>query len=671
MKTKIEQKAIETIKVLSLEQINEANSGHPGICLGAAPMIHTLYAHNLKVLPDKYDWFNRDRFVLSAGHGSALLYSMLHLAGFGVSALDLQRFRSLGSITPGHPEYEMTPGVDATTGPLGQGIAMAVGMAIAEEFLAAKYNEKDLDVINHYTYVICGDGDLQEGVSQEAISLAGHLGLGKLIVLYDSNDIQLDTETNKTFSEKIKMKFEAMNWHYQFVEDGTNVKSIDEAIKQAQTVVDKPSIIEVKTVIGLGSSLAGTSKVHGSPLPSEEVVAFRKAVGGESFTVDTKVYEFYYDRINERGRKEYENWQNKLSVYKLRYPKKYRELVDVMENKLTVDFNEITLNYDLEHVAATRVSSGEVLEFVSSKHPTLIGGSADLSSSTKVKGADGDFSRENRTGRNINFGVREHAMAAICNGMALHGGVRPFCGGFLVFSDYMKPAMRLSALMNLPVIYVFTHDSIAVGEDGPTHQPIEHLTMLRTIPNMTVIRPADANEVKSAWNYIINEHNEGPVCLILTRQNLPTVTRYNPNAVQLGAYTVRPERESLGGLIIATGSELHLALEAQKELIKEGYDVRVISMPSINLFEKQTTAYKEQLIPSYITKRLVLEMSEGTSLERYAGSFGEVYKITSFGSSCPGNLLVSEYGYTVEKIVEAYKALPNIEIVRYFDNIKK
>ncbi|HOA63484.1 MAG TPA: transketolase [Bacilli bacterium] len=668
MKTNIERKAIETIKTLSLEQINQAKSGHPGICLGAAPIIHTLFAHHLKVLPEKGGWFNRDRFVLSAGHGSALLYSMLHLIGFGVSVSDLQKFRQLGSITPGHPEYELTPGVEATTGPLGQGISMAVGMAIAEEFLAAKYNEKDVDVVNHYTYVLCGDGDLQEGVAQEAISLAGHLGLGKLIVLYDSNDVQLDTLTHKTTSENVKMKFEALNWHYELVEDGTDIESISNAIIKAQNVTDKPSIIEIKTVIGLGSSLAGTPKVHGSPLPSSEVENFRKNLGGKEFTVDTKVYEFYYNKITLRGRKEYENWQNKLSIYKLRYPEKYQEFLDIMENNIKVDLNVDKLNFDLNYSAATRVSSGIVLDYISTQHPTIIGGSADLSSSTKAKGADGDFSKENRTGRNINFGVREHAMAAICNGMALHGGVRAFCGGFLVFADYMKPAIRLSALMKLPVIFIFTHDSIAVGEDGPTHQPIEHLTMLRTIPNMTVIRPADANEVKSAWNYIINDHLNGPVCLILTRQDVPTLTKYNSKAVPLGAYTASPERERLDGIIIATGSELQLAMEAQKRLLKDGHDVRVVSMPSSNLFERQTYAYKEQLIPAYITKRLIVEMSEGSSLQKYAGSFGEVYSISGFGSSAPGRLLVSEYGYTVDKIVEAYKNLPNIEIHRYFDN---
>lgn len=664
MKKNIEEKAIETIRVLAIEQINEAKSGHPGIALGAAPMIHALYAQNMKICPEKSNWFNRDRFVLSAGHGSALLYSMLHLAGYGVSLLDLQQFRSLGSITPGHPESDLTPGVDATTGPLGQGMAMATGMAIAEEFLAAKYNEKDLKVVNHYTYVICGDGDLQEGIAQEAVSLAGHLRLSKLIVLYDSNDIQLDTKVNQTNTENVKMKFEAMNWHYQLVEDGTNLEAINKAINNAKENSDKPSIIEVKTTIGLGSTLAGTPKVHGAPLPAEEVKAFRDALGGAKFTVDTDVYAYYYDNITVKGRKAYEDWQNLMSIYQLRYPNKHNELMQVIENEIVVDLSDKKIKFDLDYTAATRVSSGEVLNHINTHHPTTIGGSADLSSSTRVKGINGDFSLDNRLGRNINFGVREHAMAAICNGLALHGGVRPFCSGFMVFSDYMKPAMRLSALMHLPVIYVFTHDSIAVGEDGPTHQPIEQLSMLRTIPHFNVIRPADANEVKAAWDFAINETKDHPTAIILTRQDVETVTTYNPKSVRLGAYIVSHEQKDLDGILIATGSEVKLAIDAQKELLREDIDVRVISMPSTNQFDKQLIAYKEQLMPSYVTKRLAIEMSEGSTLDKYVGLFGQVYNITTFGRSCPSKLLVNEYGYNVQKIVETFKNLPNIEITR-------
>lgn len=659
MSKKIDQKAIDTIRVLSVEQIGKANSGHPGIALGAAPMIHTLYSSFMNVLPKNPNWFDRDRFVLSAGHGSSMLYSMLHLSGFDVKKEDLMQFRQFGSITPGHPENHLTQGVDATAGPLGQGISMAVGMGIAESFLAAKYNKEDLDIVNHYTYVICGDGDLQEGVAQEAMSLAGHLGLGKLIVLYDSNGIQLDTEVALANTENTRMKMIGMNWHYQIVPDGNRIADIESAIQKALEVQDQPSIIEIKTIIGIHSSLAGTSKVHGSPLPKEEVIDFRKKLGGEAFSVAQEVYDFYQSKL-VRANEKFDKWQEKLNKYKEMYNEEYQEFTKAISKEISIDMNGITFAKDYK--GATRASGGKVLDYINTTHPTTIGGSADLASSTKVKGVDGVFSKENRLGRNILFGVREHAMAAISNGLSLHGGVVPFCGGFMVFSDYMKPAIRLSALMELPVIYAFTHDSIAVGEDGPTHQPIEQLTMLRSIPNMNVMRPADASEVKSAWEYAINHGKNHPSAIIMTRQDVPSVTEYNFETFKKGAYIVKHEEKQLDGILIASGSELSLAIEAQKLLALEGLDIRVVSMPSTFLFDQQTKEYQEMILPTNVSKKLAIEMSEASTYYKYVGTLGKVYNINSFGASSPGEVVVEKYGFTKEKVKEAFLSMKEYRI---------
>lgn len=659
MSKKIDQKAIDTIRVLSVEQIGKANSGHPGIALGAAPMIHTLYSSFMNVLPKNPNWFDRDRFVLSAGHGSSMLYSMLHLSGFDVKKEDLMQFRQFGSITPGHPENHLTQGVDATAGPLGQGISMAVGMGIAESFLAAKYNKEDLDIVNHYTYVICGDGDLQEGVAQEAMSLAGHLGLGKLIVLYDSNGIQLDTEVALANTENTRMKMIGMNWHYQIVPDGNRIADIESAIQKAREVQDQPSIIEIKTIIGIHSSLAGTSKVHGSPLPKEEVIDFRKKLGGEAFSVAQEVYDFYQSKL-VRANEKFDKWQEKLNKYKEMYNEEYQEFTKAISKEISIDMNGITFAKDYK--GATRASGGKVLDYINTTHPTTIGGSADLASSTKVKGVDGVFSKENRLGRNILFGVREHAMAAISNGLSLHGGVVPFCGGFMVFSDYMKPAIRLSALMELPVIYAFTHDSIAVGEDGPTHQPIEQLTMLRSIPNMNVMRPADASEVKSAWEYAINHGKNHPSAIIMTRQDVPSVTEYNFETFKKGAYIVKHEEKQLDGILIASGSELSLAIEAQKLLALEGLDIRVVSMPSTFLFDQQTKEYQEMILPTNVSKKLAIEMSEASTYYKYVGTLGKVYNINSFGASSPGEVVVEKYGFTKEKVKEAFLSMKEYRI---------
>ena len=659
MSKNIVEKAIESIRVLSAEQVSHANSGHPGIALGAAPMIHTLYSDFMKVVPSNPKWFNRDRFVLSAGHGSSMLYSMLHLAGYELKMDDLKQFRQFGSLTPGHPESHLTAGVDATTGPLGQGLAMAVGMSIAESFLASKYNKNKFPVIDHHTYVICGDGDLQEGVAQEAMSLAGHLGLGKLIVLYDSNDIQLDTRVELANTENARMKAIGMNWHYQFVADGNRVEDIHAAILKAKEVEDQPSLIEIKTIIGYNSSLAGTSKVHGAPLPKAEVEQMRKKLGGEAFSIAEDVYNYYQEKM-KLAEQEYVQWNTMLEKYKVEYETEYEELFGVLNGTFKVSFAE--LDFPIDYSAATRASGGKVLDFINSIHPTTIGGSADLASSTKVKGNLGDFSKENRNGRNILFGVREHAMAAISNGLALHQGVVPFCGGFMVFSDYMKPAMRLSAIMELPVIYAFTHDSIAVGEDGPTHQPIEQLTMLRSIPNMNVMRPADANEVKSAWEYAINHGNNHPSTIVMTRQDLPTETKYDFNKFKKGAYVLSPESAQLDGILIASGSEVSIALEAQALLKKEGIDVRVVSMPSTFLFDRQEESYKEEVLPFSVSRKLAIEMSEASTYYKYVGTRGQVYNIHTFGASSPGDTVVKEYGFTAEKIAEAFLKMKDYKI---------
>ena len=643
-----EQLAINTIRVLGVEAIDKANSGHPGIVLGAAPIMHTLFSKSMKIYPKESKWIDRDRFVMSAGHGSALLYATLHLTGYNISIDDLKKFRTLNSLTPGHPEVHLTDGVDASSGPLGQGIGEAVGLAISEKHLSAKFPK----LINHYTFALCGDGDLQEGISQEAISYAGHLGLNKLIVLYDSNDIQLDGEVKETFSEDVSMKFKSMNWEYILVKDGEDVEEIHHAVEKAK-LSSKPTLIEVKTIIGRGALSQGTSAVHGSPIKNEEVLAMRKAIGGDSFTVREEVYEFYREAA-KKGEAAYHKWKEFYSLLDT-------DLFDKMMNNQIIIDESLLPTFKIGESLATRVSSGKVLEKLNALNPMLIGGSADLSSSTKVAGADGVFTSQNPLGRNLKFGVREHAMAAICNGIALHGGLRPFCSGFFVFSDYMKPAIRLSAIMELPVIYLFTHDSIAVGEDGPTHQPIEQLTMLRSIPNLNVIRPADANEVKAAYKVALQSKTT-PTAIILTRQNLQTIIE-NVN-LEKGGYVVRDVKD-MDGIIIASGSELALALNAAEKLSEENINVRVVNMPAINLFEKQSEEYRNEVLPPYITKRLAIEMSEASHFFRYVGIFGDVLNINEFGKSAPGSKVMEYFSFTVDQVIAKYKALPKIDITRY------
>jgi transketolase len=653
----IQNQAINAIRALGVDAINKANSGHPGIVLGAAPMAYTLWANHLRVNPNAPMWYNRDRFVLSAGHGSALLYSLLHLSGFNVTIDDLKNFRQTDSKTPGHPEFGHTEGVDATTGPLGQGVAMATGMAMAERFLASKFNKERFEIFNHFTYVICGDGDLMEGVAQEAVSLAGHLGLGKLIVLYDSNDISLDGDTSTSFSDKTIAKFEAMGWHTEFVKDGNNIEAINESINRAKAETNKPSLIEIKTIIGFGAPNQGTHKVHGAPIGEEGSKVLREQLKWEydPFNVPELVYEHFKKTVKTRGIMEFTKSEDLLDGYKKEYPELHKELMNALENKIDVDLGSVLPTFDASHQAATREDSNVCLNAVKDAVPYLMGGSADLSSSTKAIFKNEPAFTRDQVGRNVMFGVREFAMAAIVNGMALHQGVRPFASTFFVFSDYLKPALRLGALMSLPTLYIFTHDSVAVGEDGPTHEPIEQLAMLRSIPNVQVIRPADGNETSAAYRVAL-ETNDQPTVLVLTRQKLPTVTQPSIEEFRRGAYILSEAKNNpIDGILIATGSEVHLALEAQKQLEEENIFTRVVSMPSMELFNRQSAEYKESVLPRKITKRLAIEMGSSFGWHQYVGLDGQVLGIDTFGASGPAEEVLPKFGFTANNIVKVFK----------------
>ncbi len=646
---RIDRLAIDTLRTLSVEEIEAANSGHPGIALGAAPILYTLYAKVLKVNPKDPEWFNRDRFIMGAGHGSSLLYATLHLAGFGVTIDDLKNFRKLDSRTPGHPEIHITSGVDCSSGPLGQGIPAAVGMAIAESQLAERYNRGGIDLVNHYTYVLVGDGDLQEGVTQEALSLGGHLGLNKLIILFDSNDIQLDGRVDECNTENMKQKIEAMGYDYQIVRYTENIDEIVSAINRAKES-EKPSFIELKTTIGKGSSAEGTNKVHGSPLSADDVAHFRELIGGNKFDVSNEVYNRFIER-NEQNARTYEIEMNNRFNYQMKFSGQYEEYEDQIMGGKTVDIRYDLPHYDSNYKKATRVSSGEILTKLSEADMRFIGGSADLFSSTKAKGVDGDFTKFNRLGRNIRFGVREHAMASICNGIALHGGFLPFCSGFFVFSDYLKPAVRLSALMNLQVLYLFSHDSIAVGEDGPTHQPIEQITMLRSIPNVNVIRPADAVEVKEAYEVFLKYQNR-PTVIVLTRQDVETVRIDDgDNMVMHGAYVIKEERGDLDLIIMATGSEVSLALKVSEALLDAGINARVVSMPSLNLFDEQSEAYIESVLPRGV-KRVAIEADDATHMYKYLGLDDLLINIDTFGISGKASLVMDYFGFNVDEVTK-------------------
>ncbi|NIK28090.1 transketolase [Thalassobacillus devorans] len=665
MSNTIEQTSINTIRTLTIDAVEKANSGHPGMPMGAAPMAYTLWTEYMNHNPKNSNWFNRDRFVLSAGHGSMLIYSLLHLSGYNVTIDDLKNFRQWDSKTPGHPEFGHTDGVEATTGPLGQGISMSTGMAMAEAHLAAKYNTADHKVVDHYTYCICSDGDLMEGVSQESASLAGHLGLGKLIVLYDSNDISLDGDLNRAFSESVEDRYKAYGWQVIRVEDGNDTKAISEAIKEAKENTDQPTMIEVKTVIGYGSpNKSGKADSHGAPLGEEEANAAKehyKWSHDEAFHVPEEVYQDFQEKIQKNGEAKESEWNDLLEAYNKANPELGSEFEKAVNGDLPEGWNKSLPTYTEEDKLATRASSGEAINALSEAIPYFFGGSADLAGSNKtaVKGED-DFSKNNYAGRNIWFGVREFAMAAALNGMALHGGLKVYAGTFFVFSDYMRPAIRLSALMNLPVNYVFTHDSIAVGEDGPTHEPVEQLSSLRAMPNLSVIRPADGNESSAAWRVAL-ESKTTPTALVLTRQGLPTLPGTADHAyegVKKGAYVLSPsEKETPDALLLATGSEVQLAVQAQAQLKEKGYDVRVVSMPSFDRFQAQPDEYKESVLPKSVTKRIAIEMASSFGWERYVGLDGTVIGIDIFGASAPGETVMKEYGFTVDNVVKQTEKL--------------
>ena len=650
--------SIATIRSLGIDTINKANSGHPGMVLGSAPALYTLFNKELNIYNKEENWINRDRFVLASGHASALLYSLLHLDGFDVTIDDLKNFRQLHSRTPGHPEIEMTHGVDASSGPLGQGIPMATGMAMAEKFLASQYNKENFDIIDHYTYVLCGDGDMQEGVTYEAASLAGHLSLGKLIVLYDANKVTLDGPLSMSFSENVKKRYEACNWQVIEVKDGNDIQEIHKAIKKGKKEQYKPTLIIVNTVIGFGSENQGTNKVHGAPLGKEDGKNAKLSYGfdHEEFYVPEEVYEDFKKSI-KRGKSKFNKWNKLFKEYKNQYPQEAKQLEDAIDGKYTLDVEEIIKNYPAGHNDATRNTSLEIIQEVAKQNPTFLSGTADLASSTKtqIKGQN-NFSVEDYSGRNLVFGIREFAMVAILNGMTLHKGVKVSAGGFLVFSDYFKAAVRMACLMKLPIILPLSHDSIAVGEDGPTHQPIEQFAMLRSIPNMHVIRPGDAVEMAAAWKLAI-ESKENPTALILTRQNVETMAGSSVEGVSKGAYIIGKEEKQCDAIIIASGSEVNLAMNAKTELLKKGIDVRVVSMPCQEIFDQQDKAYKQSVLPNDVRKRLSVEMASSFGWHKYVGLDGIVMSIDEFGRSAPANQVIKSFGFTVDKVVENVEKL--------------
>lgn len=645
--------AINTIRILSAEAIEKAKSGHPGLPMGCAPMAYTLWSRQLKHNPADSKWFDRDRFVLSAGHGSMLLYSLFHIFGYGTTMEDIKNFRQYGSKTPGHPEYGYTNGVETTTGPLGQGIANAVGMAIAEAYLANKFNRPGYKVVDHYTYAICGDGCLMEGISGEASSLAGTLKLGKLILLYDSNSISIEGSTSIAFREDVGKRYEAYGWQVLKVEDGTDVTAVEEAIKAAKAETEKPTIIIVKNIIGFGCpAKQGKASVHGSPLGEENLEATKKYLNWnyEPFTVPDEVKEYMVGFRKSAAKKE-DEWKELFKNYEKAYPELADEWKKWMSGEVSKDIDDESF-YKFDKPMATRQASGIVINRLSKFVPNLIGGSADLAPSNKTHMDDrGNFSAEDRSGSNMHFGIREHAMAAIANGMCVHGGLKPYVATFFVFCDYMKGAMRLSSLMNIPVTYVLTHDSIGVGEDGPTHEPIEQLAMLRSLPNMTTFRPADAKETAVGW-YLAMTKKKGPVSLILTRQTLPLYENTGKNALK-GAYILKNSKKSVPDvLLMASGSEVELIMKAADELAKQGIDARVISMPSFELFDEQSDEYKESVLPNSVRARVAVEAASTFGWHKYTGLDGKVIGIDHFGASGKAEVLFKEFGFTVDNVVK-------------------
>ena len=648
----VNNQTVNTLRFLSGEAVQQAKSGHPGLPFGAAPMALAVWGQ-MNMSPKNPGWRNRDRFVLSAGHGSSLLYSLLHVFGYDVSIDDLKNFRQFNSKTPGHPEYGHTPGVEITTGPLGQGVANAVGFAMAETYMAEKFNKPEFKIFDHHTYVLCGDGCLQEGVCKEAVSLAGTLGLGKLVLLYDSNNITIEGDTSISFTEDVLKRFDASGWHTQKVEDGNDLAAITNAIKTAKSVTDKPSIIEIKTIIGYGAPKQGTHSVHGSPLGDDGIKAAKENLSwshAEAFYVPDEVRQASLEWQKEAEEKEAE-WNRLFEKYLKAYPEELG------------NWENVAVSYDsfpeFTGSLASRQSSEVVLNLLSEKVQCLIGGAADLAPSTlSLMKNRTSYSKTNRTGTNLHFGVREHAMTAIANGLAAYGGFRPYVAGFFVFSDYMKPAMRLAALMKLPVVYIMTHDSIGVGEDGPTHQPVEQLASLRSIPGFTVFRPCDTKETAAAWTYALN-NPEGPTALVLSRQTLPLLPETGDEALK-GAYVLKDNHKMKADiLLIASGSEVELVYKAAEKLLEKGVYARVISMPSMEAFERQSDEYKKSVMPMEVRARLAVEAASSFGWQKYTGLDGEVVAIDGFGASAPAGTLFREYGFTVDSIVE--RAMENYE----------
>lgn len=653
---------INTIRALSIDAIQKANSGHPGAPMGLAPAAYVLWTRCMKHNPANPDWLDRDRFVLSGGHASMLLYSMLYLTGYGLTLEDIQQFRQWGSRTPGHPEFGHTPGVETTTGPLGQGFANAVGMAMAERHLAARFNRPGHDIVDHFTYVMCGDGDLMEGVAAEAASMAGHLGLGRLICIYDDNGISIEGPTDIAFTEDVEMRFQAYGWHTVRVADGNDTAAIEAALTAGRSETDKPSLILLKTEIAYGSpNKAGSADAHGAPLGEDEVGLTKECLrfpGNVTFCIPEGVMEAF-DGCKAAGAEAEETWRRNFAAYRDAHPELAESWADATSGFLNDGWDaDVPVFSPDDGQLATRAASGKVLNAIAAKLPTLMGGSADLAPSNKTYlDCSHEFQKGAYDGRNIRFGVREHAMGAVMSGMFLHNGIRPYGGTFLVFADYMRPAIRVASLMHLPLLYVFTHDSVAVGEDGPTHQPVEHLASLRAIPGLTVIRPADANETADAWKIAVKTFDH-PVALILSRQKLPILAREgDDNPVTLGAYVLKDCDGTPDIILIGTGAEVHLALEAAGVLEKEGKQVRVVSMPSWELFEKTSPEYRNSILPPAVTRRLVVEAGHPMGWTAYTGTDGAVIGIDTFGASAPGAVVLDKLGFNLDNVVGKAKEI--------------
>jgi len=662
MSVSVDQLSINTLRILAFEAIQKANSGHPGMPMGCAPIAYALYTKYMKHNPKNPTWLNRDRFILSAGHGSMLLYGILHLSGYDISLDDIKNFRQWESKTPGHPEFNQKLGIETTTGPLGQGFANAVGMAIAKSYLASMFNKDDIKILDHFIYGICSDGELMEGISHEAASLAGHLKLGKLIFFYDDNGISIDGKTSLSFSENIEQRFEAYGWHVEHISDVNDLSQIETALLNAQ-VDERPSLIITKTHIGFGSpNKQDTSSVHGSPLGDEEIKLTKKNLGWEyeeSFFIPDEVKNLF-EEAKKKHQQDEEEWNKLFAGYKKKYPQEAKLFLEVMSGNFGEEWiSKLPTFADDGKKMATRQASGKVINAIAASLPTFIGGSADLapSNNTFLNGF-GEYFKENRAGRNFHFGIREHAMASLMNGMAMYGGVIPFGGTFLVFSDYLRPAIRLASLSKIKVIYVFTHDTIGLGEDGPTHQPVEHFAALRSIPGLIVLRPADANETASAWKFAI-QHKGSPVALLLTRQGLPILDQSKyPSSDNLfkGAYILK-DADKPEIILMASGSEVELILKAAEKLESEGKKVRVVSFPSWELFEMQTEEYKNSILPKEVKARVAIEAGVAQGWHKYTGDGGKVISIEKFGASAPYEILYEKYGITVENILQTSKVL--------------